>query len=565
MDLNEKGAVGSDAHEKEKDSFNLEVNGECVKPIEDQNEEIEEFSQDEGWTTLQPEPSERLRVELLSDNQGVFGVGTIDENRFEKIFLITRPDRMVDYAGAAIAHDRCALQPVPRPRFCHTVEGELVQMLHKNMAQRHGLLDEQSPVWRSWSEAPDPKRARQIYHGLKIKSLKIVNSVIRKALEVADQKALIASRRFPIRYRAQLYRSFCQYGERAIQLAGTFPLLAVTLFTDSFSWNDADDSAPGDWEKRWRQQKAKDDERRWTGISMVLKGVRLNKIAAAMGILYRLRHVKPGATRWVDHPPVEALDCLPKTTRKQRLFFLALGAVKERGIPFDPWLGEFIESMANRGAIAELDEIVDWLCSEINSIPEQHFEIVDRFRQLGLFDTQAQPRRNGGAEFVTRPFSPDMSLKTVRQLTAEWHEAVANNMTEGKLQKFPQPWINGAEIDAHKIVPITDSRELYLASKALHNCANGYEANILGCNCYLYTVSNGDNRPAAMVEMVQTDNGVVLRQIKGCCNASAPKEIERMVRRWFNRNKSAVRLPDPPERAKNGLTALDGQRAAVAP
>lgn len=204
--------------------------------------------------------------------------------------------------------------------------------------------------------------------------------------------------------------------------------------------------------------------------------------------------------------------------------------------------------MTNRWAIAELDEIVDWLrASEINSIPEQHFEIVDRFRRLGLIHTQAQPRRNGGAEFITRPFSPDMSLKTVRQLTAEWHEGVANNMTEGKLQKFPQQWIDGAEIDAHKIVPITDSRELYLASKALHNCANGYAAAILGCNCYLYTVSNGDNRPAAMVEMLQTDKGVILSQIKGYCNAPAPKEIERMVRRWFNRNKSAVRLPDPPK------------------
>src|SRR5262245_20187386 len=481
MDLNEKGAVGSDAHEKEKDSFNLEVNGECVKPIEDQNGEIEEFSQDEGWTTLQPEPSERLRVELLSDNQGVFGVGTIDENRFEKIYLVTRPDRVVDCSDKAVAHNWCALQPVPRASFCHTVEGELVQMLHKNMAQRHGLLDEQSLVWRSWSEAPDPKRARQIYHGLKIKSLKIVNLVIRKALEVADQKALIASRRFPIRYRAQLYRSFCQYGERAIQLAGTFPLLAVTLFTDSFSWNDADDSAPGDWEKRWRQQKAKDDERRWTGISMVLKGVRLNKIAAAMGILYRLRHVEPGATRRVDHPPVEALDCLPKTTRKQRLFFLALGAVKERGIPFDPWLGEFIESMANRGAIAELDEIVDWLrASEINSIPVEHFQIVDRFRRLGLIHAHTElRRRDGGAEFVTRPFSPDMSLKTVRQLTAEWHEAVANNMTEGELRKFPQPWIDGAEIDRDKIVHVTDARSIYLASSAMQTCANGYGADML--------------------------------------------------------------------------------------
>src|SRR5262245_24395793 len=432
MDLNEKGAVGSDAHEKEKDSFNLEVNGECVKPIEDQNGEIEEFSQDEGWTTLQPEPSERLRVELLSDNKGVFGVGTIDENRFEKIFLITRPDRMVDYAGAAIAHDRCALQPVPRPRFCHSVEGELAQMLHKNMAQRHGLLDEQSPVWRSWSEAPDPKRARQIYHGLKIKSLKIVNSVIRKALEVADQKALIASRRFPIRYRAQLYRSFCQYGERAIQLTDTFPVLATVLFTNRFSWTEADDDSDPftrDWEKRQRQRKAKGEERRRTGISMILDGVRLNKIAAAMEIPYRLRHVKPGATNRVvfdAHPA--ALDYLPKTTHKQRLFFLALRTIKDKSVAPASWFDEFVESMTNREAIAELDEILDWLrASDIISIPEEHFQIVDRFRRLGFCHAHTEPRRrDGGAEFVTRPFSPDMSLKTVRQLTAEWHEAVAN-------------------------------------------------------------------------------------------------------------------------------------------
>jgi hypothetical protein len=129
------------------------------------------------------------------------------------------------------------------------------------------------------------------------------------------------------------------------------------------------------------------------------------------------------------------------------------------------------------------------------------------------------------------------------ELTAEWHEGVANNMTEGELQKFPQPWIDGAEIDAHKIVPITDSRELYLASKAAQLCQR-LRDDILGSYRCLYTVINGDGRPAVMVELVRTHNGVVLGQIKGYCNGSPPKGIERMVRRWFNRNKSAVRLPD---------------------
>src|SRR5262245_8844633 len=366
MHLNEKGggAVDSDAQVQENDDFVLGTNSGCVKAINDENEEIEEFtSEDDGWTTLQPEPLDGLRVELLSDNQGVFGVGTIDERGFEKIYLITRPDRVVDTGGGAfIAKDRCALQPIPRPRFCRTVENDLVQMLHKTMAHRHGLVEGEYKTWRSWSDAPDPKRARQIYHGLKIKSLQIVNSLIRKALLVADQNALKAARRFPIRYRAKLYRAFCQYGERAIQLTDTFPVLAVVLLTDRFSWNEADDDSDpfsSDWEKRQRQREAKDEERRRIGISMVLDGVRLNKVADAMEIPYRLRRVKPGAVRWVvvGRIGAKALDNLPKTTLKQKLFFLAIDRVKHKGVSFHPWLFEFIESMANREAIAELDKI----------------------------------------------------------------------------------------------------------------------------------------------------------------------------------------------------------------
>jgi hypothetical protein len=536
MDSNEKGVVGSDAPEKGTDGFSLGAPAATVKPVEDEDGIIKAFcGEDDGWTTLQPEPSERLRVEVLSDNQGVFGVGTVDERGFEKIYLITRPDRMVDCAGNAIADDgRCALQPIPRARFCKTVEANLVDILHRSMAEKHDLMEKHNGYahWRRWSEASDPVRARQIYHGLKIKSLKIVNSVIRKALEVADRRALLAARRFPILHRARLYRAFCMYGERAIQLGDTFPLLAIVLFTDQFSLREA-----------------KNEEMRQAGISMILNGVRLNKIAAAMEIPYRLRHVKPGATRRVKiRLGAAAIGYLPKTTRKQKLFFLVLNVLEEKGVGFGRWAGEFIESMTAREELGELDEIADWLhASEIKNIPAEHFQIIDRFRELRLIPSFID-RETGtkGAELVTRPFSPDMSLKTVRRLTAEWHEAVANNMTEGKLIKFPEPWIKGAEINAHKIVPITDSRELYLASKALHNCANTYAQDILDSRCCLYSVTNGDSRPTVMVEIAHTDKGgVVLGQIKGYCNGPAPKEIERMVRRWFNRSKSSAWMELP--------------------
>jgi hypothetical protein len=113
-----------------------------------------------------------------------------------------------------------------------------------------------------------------------------------------------------------------------------------------------------------------------------------------------------------------------------------------------------------------------------------------------------------------------------------------------ELKTFPQPWIAGAENDAHKISPITDSRELYLASKAPPQLCQHLRARDFGVALLPYTVTNGDSRLVVMVEIARADKGgVALRQIKGYCNGPAPKDIERIVRRWFNRNKSTVRIP----------------------
>ena len=83
-----------------------------------------------------------------------------------------------------------------------------------------------------------------------------------------------------------------------------------------------------------------------------------------------------------------------------------------------------------------------------------------------------------------------------------------------------------------------------LRPKPLYNCANTCALEILESRCCLYTVTNGDSRLVVMVEIARADKGgVALRQIKGYCNGPAPKDIERIVRRWFNRNKSTVRIP----------------------
>jgi hypothetical protein len=491
--------------------------GEGVRP--DVGPEVEE-PQDE-WRPLTLEP---VRVELLKDYRGIYGVGMRVDRELN---LITRPDRVVDdWEQGRAWRDWCALQPVPRPRFCHTVEGDLVDRLHRSMAACHGQIREEYGIWRSWSEAPDPKLARQVYHGLKIKSVKIVNSLIRKALEVADQRALKAARRFPIRYRAQLYRSFCKHGERAIQLGGSFPLLAVMLFTDAWS--------------PWGDERQKFEAVQRENIDLVLAGAKLKLISDYIGIPYTLRRVTPRATKYVRSINDEIAGYIPLATRSQRVFFSATRLAEKLGDQgFTLWAARRAAKMTKLREFADIEDIRDWVRACGPKIPPP-----DR--------TELFQRDDRRAQFITRRFSPDMSLKTVRKLCLQWHEAIANNMTEGELIKFPEPWIGGAEFGDHKIVTITDSRDLYLASKRLHNCAaSEYAESITYGRACLYTVNDSGGAPVVMVELYRKfgergwSNEVQLGQVKGYCNAPAPEEIERGVRRWFSRMKKQARLSGP--------------------
>jgi hypothetical protein len=75
-----------------------------------------------------------------------------------------------------------------------------------------------------------------------------------------------------------------------------------------------------------------------------------------------------------------------------------------------------------------------------------------------------------GEQFIHREFNADMSLVTVTKLSADWHEAVAANMS-GPSSEFPEPWCPGGVSGGFDIVPIIRSANLYREGKLLHHCA----------------------------------------------------------------------------------------------
>ena len=102
-----------------------------------------------------------------------------------------------------------------------------------------------------------------------------------------------------------------------------------------------------------------------------------------------------------------------------------------------------------------------------------------------------------GEQFVTRRFTPDMSLKTVIKLSHDWHEAVANNMS-GPDCDFPEPWCPAGNSGGFEVVPITTSADLYREGYALHHCVGAYGSAVQYGHAYVYSVREGGERIATL-------------------------------------------------------------------
>jgi hypothetical protein len=74
------------------------------------------------------------------------------------------------------------------------------------------------------------------------------------------------------------------------------------------------------------------------------------------------------------------------------------------------------------------------------------------------------------------------------------------------------------------------------SSKLLHHCAGTYAERVHSGECYLFSVRK-DGAPLATLELVHNEAGVAIGQVRGACNAKAPKEVLRAVNSWLRAQK----------------------------
>jgi PcfJ-like protein len=480
-------------------------------------------------------PAIKHPVELLRDGKGIYGIGVAKEVEIDSRprDLILRRDHLPESQP-----NRAVLQMITggfrHGMFTRMSEEHLRQVIHHEMLHRAGLAwpPPSSLECRYWSSDPQQQsRNRQIYHGLRLGSLSIVNKLIGHALQdAADQEAITLARRFRFHFRYDIYRA-AALSPRALQITAVFPALSLAIFAQETNRYSIVEEPFRASEDRIRE-----------AIRLVYAGAPLNKIANLMRVPMAFRRVKPGAAD-LALSVANALDDqrlvhahMPDSLPRMKLWLRCIKLADGLGPEFVEWVAKHSHEIGGTPSevLSFLSDLSDWVTAcHRASVPPHVFNAITGDKGF----TFHSPR---GEQFVARAFSPDMSLKTVTKLSSDWHEAVANNMS-GPRYEFPEPWCSGTEACGYEIVPIATSADLYREGHALHHCVGAQGHRVQAGDAYFYSIRKHKERVATL-ELLRHGGGVGIGQLRGSCNSPVSKKIAHAIKSWL-RSQREFRFP----------------------
>jgi hypothetical protein len=460
-------------------------------------------------------------VQLLSDAKGIYGIGLVSGAVEERLGLppeiILRPDRLLE-ARTQPAALQMIFGGFRRNMFRRMMEERLRQAIHREMLCRRGL--EWPPGRQGWwsEDSKQQSRNRQLYHGLRLSSLSVINRLIGEGLEAAaEPNALTLARRFRFHRRYEIYRATA-VSHRTLQLTDVFPALGLAICDVGSSRG-----------KVSLVQEA---------MRLVEGGARLRNIAGLMGVPMAFRRVKPSAAHlalavadaFEDPRRIDAH--MPESLREMKLWLRCINLAHSAGPDLVHWTARHATEFGGSPAevIGILEDIADWVRACYRASVPLHI----RRAIAGDLPFPA------GEQFVHRQFNEGMSLFTVTKLSADWHDAVAANMT-GPNSEFPEPWCPGGASGGFDIVPITNGAGLYREGRQMHHCVGTYAGSVHLGRCYFFSVRK-DGALVATLELVQREDRAAIGQLRGPCNAKAPKEVLRAVNSWL-RAQRGFRFP----------------------
>lgn len=275
--------------------------------------------------------------------------------------------------------------------------------------------------------------------------------------------------------------------------------------------------------------------------ALVEAGAPLRIIADLMRVPMAFRKIKPGAAgvtlTFLVHGAWDKRlihSHMPDALPRMKLWLYAIWRSLDLGHDFVEWVAKHVLEIpgSTDQVVGSLIEIKDWVQASQRSRTSHQIR--------NTLPEASDCHASRGEEFVVRPFSPDMSLRTVTQLSASWHEAVATNMV-GPNYEFSEPWCGAGHSCGYEIIPIANSGDLYREGHAMHHCVGTKGDQVRDGSAYFYSVRKQKERIATL-ELVRHGAAVAIGELRGPCNSQAPKEIVRAVENWL-RLQREFRLP----------------------
>lgn len=469
----------------------------------------------------------KFKIEPLEDSQGIYGLefqNTVcgwfgDQDRY--LFLV-RPDVVASASGHFLTPELFHTLPLKNAGWCDkTTEQYLLKISAQTILSERGINTQQGPAGYENSQDFWKK-----FWGFRSVAQQLLNSRLNKVYSGAlPENYLLLIRRYPIKFRKSLFIALCRNGERAWQLAETFPALACHIFL------------------MIRDKSAEEHL-----SAMVREGAKLREIACAVNIPMSFRRFHPANLKNLfskaknilsKHP--ELIDShSPAKVPKVKAWLEAISIAYEKtgNIDFAKWTARNAMKLGHyREVPGMIQDISDFVkAGEANALIRQidpnQYSLIAKLQDLK--GSVSFSFRNDQSLFqedplIHRPFNPRQAPHTLKALSDEWHEGVSK--IEAEKVQFPEPWYSGGQVKEYLIAPIVDYVELSAAARKFRNCAGSYSKNIANGVCFLYTVSNG-KKEVAMFELSH-GSPPKISQIKGPCNSKVDSKARRIIMQWL--------------------------------
>jgi hypothetical protein len=283
---------------------------------------------------------------------------------------------------------------------------------------------------------------------------------------------------------------------------------------------------------------------------LVEVGAKLSTIASLMEVPMAFRGLKPGAV--FNYGTLAELKdelihaTLPTTTAGQRRWLAAVVQANYIGGPYVKWTAQNCHLLGCETinvTVAHVSDIGDWVrASYIVGVPKHVRQVLRQFP----FDNESF-----GDEHITHPFSPDMSVATVKERSAAWHEAVALADPKSNVP-LPAPWRGATKIGDISVVPLDTAAAIAAEGRAMHHCARTLIPKVQRGDSYLFGARDGDKR-IATIEVSRNSEKIFIRQMRGVCNSVVPPALEAKFTRWARERNEWKLPPHEPVRAANLL------------